>query len=240
MLFDMHIHSQEYSDDSAVSINGILKAAKDIGLSGVCITDHNSTGFSAQAEELSRKVGIEIIVGMEYSCVEGHLLIFGVPFMAPGKTLLNALLEVKKFDGIVIAAHPFRWDSPLMGDAIAPFAQMLDGVEAFNGSATSEENLRAHSFAVENNLLKFGGSDAHHVSRVGRFATDIVGSIHSDDDFVRAIQKAKGNKKADEIVFPVARKGSTFASALLNEKQYRNKYAPPPVSSLKQIIKKIT
>lgn len=237
MLFDMHIHTQEYSPDSGVSIKKILSMAIEVGLSGICITDHDSRGHRHDAKRLSDESGLVVIVGMEYTCQEGHLLVFGADRLKQYMPLAQALTEIKRQSGVAVAAHPFRWDTPLMGAAVRKCAQELDGVEAFNGSATSTENLEAYNFAQEHGLLMFGGSDTHHSSRLGRFATDIVTSIRDELDLISHIKKARENKKI-ETIFPVARRGNGFVSAITNEKTHREKIAPAPLRSLSELLRK--
>ena len=82
MFFDIHVHTQEYSMDSQLPLRSILSSAKELGLSGICITDHDVQVLHSQAEALSKESGLIVIVGLEYSCQEGHLLIFGAPKMS--------------------------------------------------------------------------------------------------------------------------------------------------------------
>ena len=48
MIFDLHIHSVKGSSDSSLTTDILLEKAIDIGLSGVCLTEHSSiTNISA-------------------------------------------------------------------------------------------------------------------------------------------------------------------------------------------------
>ena len=235
--FDIHVHTEEYSLDSKLPLRTILSSAAKIGLSGICITDHDTQELYPQAETLSKETGLVVIVGVEYSCTEGHLLVFGARnlkrYNAPMERALN---EIKLEGGIAIAAHPFRWDSPLMGDAIKKHASLLDGVEAFNGSATAEENLLAYEFAVENNLPILGGSDAHREARIGKFATEFNIPIKDEVDFIRAITRARSNKKSLESICAATRQGTNYISAYTFEKRMYERVSPPPVQSIREVL----
>jgi predicted metal-dependent phosphoesterase TrpH len=236
LFFDIHVHTEEYSSDSQLPLRKILSSAKEIGLSGICITDHETQALYPQAEALSKESGLVVIVGVEYACDEGHLLVFGAPNLKRSHLpLSSALKEIKAEGGIAIAAHPFRWDSPLMGNAMIDVASELDGIEAFNGGATSEENLLAYEFANKNELPLFGGSDAHHETRIGRFVTEFFAPIRDEHDFLRMITKAKSNKK-QEIINVVTRKGTSFVPAYTHEKRLHERMSPPPVNSIKDIL----
>ena len=199
--------------DSQLPLRKILSSAKELGLAGVCITDHETQALYPKAEALSRESGLLVIVGLEYACQEGHLLVFGTPILKRYLPLSDILKEIKSHGGIAVAAHPFRWDSPYMGNAIKKHASLLDGIEAFNGGATAEENLRAYDFAIENGLPILGGSDAHHIARVGRFVTNFHTPVKSEADFIKAIVKAKTAKKESESISGHAHKGSSFVPA---------------------------
>jgi predicted metal-dependent phosphoesterase TrpH len=208
-----------------------------MGLSGVCITDHETQALYTQAQALSKESGLLVIVGLEYSCHEGHLLVYGVPELKRSQLPLGKILkEIKSLGGIAIAAHPFRWDSPNMGDAIREYADELDGIEAFNGGATTEENLLAYEFAVENGLPVFGGSDAHHETRVGKFVTNFLTPIKDEMDFIKSIIRAKSMKNGLDSISVAARKGTSFVPAYSYEKQMHDRVSPPQVHSIKDVL----
>ena len=237
MFFDIHVHTEEYSVDSQLPLRKVLSSARELGLSGVCITDHDTQELYPQAEKLSKESGLLVIVGMEYSCREGHLLVFGAPGLKRSYLPLGDVLkEIKSQGGIAIAAHPFRWDSPNMEDAIKKHASELDGIEAFNGGATSEENLLAYEFAIGNGLPIFGGSDAHHVIRVGRFVTDFLWAVKNEADFIKEIMKAKSGKRGLASIGAATRKGTSFVSAYPYEKRQRERTSPPRLDSIRQIL----
>ena len=238
-MFDIHVHTEEYSLDSQLPLRKILSSAKEMGLSGVCITDHDSHVLYPQAEMLSKESGLVVIVGWEYTCREGHLLVFGAPKLKRTQMpmpLGNVLNKIKSHGGIAIAAHPFRWDNPHMGNAIKDHVSLLDGIEAFNGGATAEENLFAYNFAKENELPILGGSDAHHVLRIGRFVTEFSRPVKNETDFIRAITKAKSNRKELDNISAAARNGTSFISAYFYEKQQHDRVSPPLVHSIKDVL----
>lgn len=60
---DLHIHTW-YSDGKA-SPGMIVEAAAEMGYSAIAITDHDGTGGIAEAVVAGRKLGVEIITGIE-------------------------------------------------------------------------------------------------------------------------------------------------------------------------------
>ncbi len=76
--FDLHIHTTAYSGCSNMSPDDMAVAAKDAGLDGVCITEHNRLWNKRDTESLSRKHGITILRGMEVTTTGGDILVFGL------------------------------------------------------------------------------------------------------------------------------------------------------------------
>jgi predicted metal-dependent phosphoesterase TrpH len=64
-FIDLHVHTS-YSDGT-FSPKEIVKLAKDIGLAAISITDHDITGAVPEATEEGKKLGLEIVSGVELS-----------------------------------------------------------------------------------------------------------------------------------------------------------------------------
>ncbi len=69
----------------------------------------------------------------------------------------------------------------------------LDGIEGLNGSTPEDLNLMACDAGSYRSLPLFGGSDAHHIDRVGKYATKFSKRINTVEQLVKAIKE--GNTK---------------------------------------------
>ena len=78
MLVDMHLHALPHSTDSFITLEQIVAIAREKGLDGVCLTDHDSMGGREFAEEYSRKIDFPIFVGLEYFSLQGDITTWGV------------------------------------------------------------------------------------------------------------------------------------------------------------------
>ena len=78
MFVDTHMHECTYSTDSFLSLKEIVEIAKQKGLDGICITDHDSMGLKETAEAYSRETGFPIFVGIEYYSLQGDIVAFGI------------------------------------------------------------------------------------------------------------------------------------------------------------------
>lgn len=87
MGFDLHTHSNR--SDGTETPAQVVRAAAAAGLSGLALTDHDTTSGWVEAAAEAQKIGITLIRGMEISCVsdEGisvHLLSYLHDPHAPG------------------------------------------------------------------------------------------------------------------------------------------------------------
>ena len=65
MLIDMHVHTR-FSPCSVIRIRNLLSRAREVGIDGVCITDHDTIASKHEFEKLSDTHGICFIIGIEY------------------------------------------------------------------------------------------------------------------------------------------------------------------------------
>jgi histidinol phosphatase-like PHP family hydrolase len=54
MLIDTHLHEKKFSEDSFITLEEIVERAIELGLDGVCITDHDSNAIRPEAQSLSQ------------------------------------------------------------------------------------------------------------------------------------------------------------------------------------------
>lgn len=169
MRFDLHIHSN-YSTDSNLAVDNILKQAVRKGLDGIAICDHNTIEGSLVAIKRVKELNLSLLVipGIEISTSQGHLIVLGVrENIQPGLTVLETINNARRKGGIVIAPHPFKKDS------IGYAAKDADAIETFNSRCVFGENEKAKQMAFELEKPEVGGSDSHLLSTIGLGFTEI-------------------------------------------------------------------
>lgn len=86
-FIDLHTHST--CSDGTLTPTQVIKAAKDVGLSAIALTDHDTVDGLKEAVEAGKKYGIEVITGIEFSVqsdTEMHLLGLGFEIDCPAIT----------------------------------------------------------------------------------------------------------------------------------------------------------
>ncbi len=77
MLIDLHCHTK-YSHDNYLEPDDLFDRAIEMGLDGVCITEHHSYEASAPIMHRPRPHNLLVLRGLEISTDYGHLLVYGV------------------------------------------------------------------------------------------------------------------------------------------------------------------
>ena len=82
MIIDIHIHEKTFSSDSQLSLEEIVQQAKNMGIDGICITDHDSNQIKEKAKAYSAQANYPIFVGPVYTWKD--ILVLGwIPYQAP-------------------------------------------------------------------------------------------------------------------------------------------------------------
>ena len=84
-MIDLHLHTT--ASDGRLSPSELVARARDARLSIIAITDHDTTAGIAAAQDTARRVGIELIPGIEISAVadgrDVHMLGYFIDAAAP-------------------------------------------------------------------------------------------------------------------------------------------------------------
>ena len=191
MKFDLHIHTTRHSPDSDLDPLVLVQRARELGLDGVVITEHDWLWTDPELDEL-RAAAPELVIlaGVEVSAREGHFLAYGVqnPFAIPRNIGVAGLCrEMHRQGGAVVAAHPFRWGQRF--DRILELeSPELDGLELMTNNMDADCRRQAAAIHGRGTLAGLGSSDAHHEGTLGVCYTEFTGMIRSAADLVAAIR----------------------------------------------------
>ena len=188
MLIDMHMHEKTFSADSYLSLEEIVAIARQKGLDGVCITDHDSMGLREAAEAYSKKTGFPIFTGIEFYYLQGDILAFGIEEYPPERIDAQDFVDmVRAQGGITISAHPFRNNRRGLEENL-DIVTGLDAIEVLNGSTLPDAIKKAELYAKKLGLAMTGASDCHIPDKVGVYATWFPEEIRSVQELVEAVR----------------------------------------------------
>jgi predicted metal-dependent phosphoesterase TrpH len=189
---DLHVHTA-LGGDSLIKPDELVSRSREVGLDGVCVTEHHSYFLSHPFKKISSETGFPIFQGLEYRAMEGHLLIFGVKAgegdLLRGMPMQWAADWVHKHGGIAVPAHPYQQHNfnGFLGDKVLEMRHLF-ALEALNASLTSQENRLAHKAAARLGIKGIGGSDAHGPSVLGRAYTLFPEKIRSEEELVQVLR----------------------------------------------------
>src|SRR5215468_263156 len=122
MLIDMHVHTI-YSRDSLIAPEDLIEQAIQLGLDGICVTEHDSIRASEVVEEFAVGTQLKVFRGVEATTDIGHILVYGVTpeqwEFYEGRSGIPAqemIDRVREWGGVCIPAHPFRFNSFGVGE----------------------------------------------------------------------------------------------------------------------------
>jgi len=214
MKIDMHVHTN-YSGDSVIPPQLLIKTAIRKGLDCVAITDHNTTKGWKPCLKFSTKFGFMIIQGEEIKALEngkkiGEILGYFLTEEIPPGNPMDIIDEIKSQGGISAIAHPFdRRNNRLY--LFPEVVKRIDMIEGFNARTVfNTRNLKAVKLAEEFGKPIIAGSDAHTCWEIGN--AYIVSSAHTEEELRKHLLKGKV-KISGKTTNPLVHIFSTIAKA---------------------------
>ncbi len=191
LKLDLHVHSIHSPKDGFVPVEELAKRAKELGLDGFALTDHDTIAGHEEAKKLAEKYDLIIIPGVEIKTNAGDLV--GLGINKPIKSRISpeeAIEEVHKQGGIAIAPHPFGMLAHPCALRKRIFNLKLDAIEVINGRNSYQGNRRAERAARKLELSRTASSDAHLLEELGRCYTE-VDAEPNVDSILKAIKAGK-------------------------------------------------
>ena len=201
MVIDTHVHTKPLSADSTLDPEAAIREAKEIGLDGICFTEHNRAWPREEIARLSEKWEFLVLSGVEVDTAEGHVLVFGLHRDFDRVVRAAKLRDmVEAVGGFMVAAHPFKGFrvfgfselnlSPEQGSQ-RPIFRSVDALEGFSGKTIEKESLMAEEVARILDMKMTGGSDAHSVEGVGNSATFFERAIRDEAGLIEELRAGR-------------------------------------------------
>jgi predicted metal-dependent phosphoesterase TrpH len=192
MRIELHCHSH-YSKGKKISTEGIgspaelVKAAKNLGLGGIALTDHSTNRGWKEAQEEAKRLGLIFIPAIELLSEKGDIIALGLnDYIKSGLPLEDTIEKIHEQGGLAVAAHPFDIRRLGLGKSSAK----ADAIESFNSMNVDRlSNWAAERFARKSGRPVVAGSDAHTKEMLGQCINFI--DAHDMDSALKEIRKGR-------------------------------------------------
>ena len=164
-MIDMHVHTN-YSDSSG-TVEEVIKTAKEKGLNGIAITDHDTLEGAKVA--MNMQDGVIVIPGEEIKTRNGEILALGIDEAVPEDLPIEEAIRIVHLqEGLVFIPHP---TVPFFGRLKETDMRRLniDGLEVFSAISPFADHYATKNMAIAKRLglSTIAGSDSHFSETVG-------------------------------------------------------------------------
>jgi len=185
-----------------MSAEQAIETAREIGLDGICLTEHDRAWPLSEIHSLREKHNFPVFRGVEVMLRGGiEMLVFGLNIDFTTLLQLSDLRSmVTAAKGFIVYAHPFRGLPELtISDADAALKITLgkidmtsiDAVEGRNGRHRDMYNQPALEMAARYSLKTTGGSDAHAVDEIGTCVTVFESNISTEAELLNELKAGR-------------------------------------------------
>ncbi len=161
--YELHTHT--FHSDGEHSLLEMATSAKELGLFGIAMTDHNTMSPLLDREQVQSETKLHIIRGMEWTTFFGHMLAIGITDYVDWrdlgiKDIHRGIERVHSQGGIVGIAHPYRIGSPLCTGCYWEYEisdwHDVDYIEVWSYTFPSIMNSNLRAFGLWTDLLNQG------------------------------------------------------------------------------------
>jgi predicted metal-dependent phosphoesterase TrpH len=165
LTIDFHTHTF-HSYDCLMEPGKILRLAKERGLNGIVVNDHNTIKGGLECLHLNKDENFLVIPGAEIKTSIGDVTGLFLKEEIVSRNFHDVVTEIRNQGGLTVLNHPF-----VAHDLDGLNFKGIDLIEGYNGRLPAEKNLKAVQLAHLHNIPIVGGSDAHTYSEIGNCRT---------------------------------------------------------------------
>ena len=165
LLIDFHTHTY-HSYDSFMQTAKILTLAKERGLNGIVISDHNSIQGGIECSKINKDPLFKVIVASEIKTSVGDITGLNLTDQITAYNYSDVIEQIRNQGGQTLLVHPY-YNHKLSEINF----NGIDLIEGYNSRVPLEKNLMAVELGKLYNKPIVGGSDAHLYNEIANCKT---------------------------------------------------------------------
>jgi len=159
------LHTHTVHSDGNLTLTELAKKARDMGISCIALTDHNTISGHLERDKAQAESGIDIVRGLEWTTFYGHMIAMGIDGyvdwrgIGPGD-IDEGIANIHRAGGLAGVAHPFCMGSPMCTGCYWSFEikdwSKVDYIEVWSEPFPSIEEKNIRAFRLWTDLLNRG------------------------------------------------------------------------------------
>jgi predicted metal-dependent phosphoesterase TrpH len=190
LLLDMHVHTTAYSDCAKMSPDEMAERAREVGLDGAVITEHNTIWSDEEIADLRERFpDLALFRGVEVSAKKHHVLLYGLTDFTgfeAGMPVQEVVALAHERGAVAVWAHPLQY-------SLTPHREGLqagfDACETRSVNIDRPERDRYRQLAQQLGIPEMANSDSHHTVTLGAYATRFWHPVRDEKDIAEAIRQ---------------------------------------------------
>ena len=229
--YPCELHCHTVHSDGDFTVKELIETAKERGLKGICLTDHNT--YSGR-EEASEEKDLVILQGIEWTTYFGHMLVLGANRFVEWRDAVPENIDIKMKQvhaagGLVGIAHPFqlgtpictggRWDFQVKDYSLVNYMEIWSEGEPLMNTANRSARKMWHEKLSEGfRIAPSMGRDWHRAERnIRKGACTYLlceGESLTSEGMKKAIEKGRTVVSAGPLFFFETDKGETVGDEI--------------------------
>lgn len=229
--YPCELHCHTVHSDGDFTVEGLIASAKERGLKGICLTDHNT--YSGR-EEAAKEKDLVILQGIEWTTYFGHMLVLGAKSFvewrdAVPENIDEKMKQVHAAGGLVGIAHPFqlgtpictggRWDFRVQDFSLVNYMEIWSEGEPLMNTANRSARKMWHEKLSEGfRIAPSMGRDWHRAERnIRKGACTYLlceGESLTSEGMKDAIEKGRTSVSAGPLFYFTTDKGETVGDEI--------------------------
>lgn len=160
---EMHCHTLH--SDGKFTVTELLNTAKEYGLCGIALTDHNTMSGWSDITKKKEEETVAVLKGIEWTTFFGHMLVTDCAEFVDWRDAVpdnidRKIAEIKKYGGMVGIAHPYELGSPMCTGCFWDYHvtkwENVDYIEAWSKPFPASKSANERAMALWTGLLDKG------------------------------------------------------------------------------------